>query len=649
MEELINDPEASAQPLEPVSNPLVLNDFMNALQRLFRIGVYYPSGHVILDQATDRFLALLVLVAQERHFVRIEDNGRDLLLEKVRLDGAKPFVTEFRKLMAALSITAMEINRDISRKDVSLFIRRMIACRSRGVNTKQFASIEITDLPDSVSVTYKQFLARENESADSRLDSATRNLNAFYEALAGHGLSEEQIDQCRTLLAVLPEKMGKISLKSSDLPSANWDDVALLLAQAVQGKPLSTRSSSHGNLDMLASILSNLEKETEDRKSREAINLLVSIIRKPKLPTDDKNEDFPAGPGHQNQGHQKKVTANEIQEFTDKNRLNPATVSKIQEIPTETETLSVLMQVVQYKQSLQNQTRILQFLNDIFAASPREKTWEILTRGLLAIVRTGDRVNLTVALRLITEPLRRLGQGESMALFLKTMELCEGAEESILWPFAVSEILICGSSSNIGTYRQLCVRLSGLPWKNMVQALPVLQSLDAHQRGQVATDIFSEMIPSCYQLCAFLLRTSIGPLIGGYVVAGLKNSPSDKMIKAVSPLLDPSIPEHKAFLDSYLRHPRKKEHTDGLKIMAGNIIVERLTALPQEQRDQPWVADTIEAMAEYQGTGGRELLNQIITTKRMFVIPEWPAASRKAAEEAMNNMRRRPRIAKGSI
>jgi hypothetical protein len=646
MEELRNDPDASAQPLELVSNPLVLNDFMNALQRLFRIGVYYPSGHVILDQATDRFLALLVVVAQEKHFVRIEDDGHDLLLEKVRLDGSKPFVSEFRKLMATLSITAMEINRDISREDISLFIRRMIASRSLGVNTKQFASIEITDLPSSVNIIHRQFLARENESDDGRLDATARNLNAFYEALVGHGLTEDQIDQCRMLLAVLPEKMGKMSVKSDDLPSANWDDVALLLAQAVQGKPLSTRSSSHGNLDMLASILSNLEKETQDRKSREAINLLVSIIRKPTLPTDEKGEDAPAG--HRNQGLPK-VTAAGIQEFTNKNRFNPAILSRIQEIPTENETLSVLIQVAQNKQSLQNQTRILQFFNDIFTTTPSEKTWEILTHGLLEIVRTGDRTNLTVALRLITEPLRRLGQGDSMALFLKTMELCQGTEESILWPFAVSEILVCGSSSNIDTYRQLCVRLSGLPWKNMVQALPVLQSLDAHQRGQIATDIFSEMIPSCYQLCAFLLRTSIGPLIGGYVVAGLKNSPADKMIKAVSPLLDPSIVEHKAFLDNYLRHPKRIEHTDGLKIMAGNIIVERLTALPQEQRNEPWVPETIGAMAEFQGAGGRELLNQIITTKRMFVIPEWPAACRKSAEEAIKNMRRRPKITKGSI
>jgi hypothetical protein len=645
MAQLIKGPEISMQSSDPANNPLILNDFMNALQRLFRIGLYYPSGHAILDQATDRILALLTSLAQDRHFIRIEDDGRGLLLESTRLDDGQLFVAEFRRLMATLSITAIEINRDISREDLHIFARKMIAGRSLGASTKQFTSIEITDLPASVSVTVKEFLAREGNLSDGRLDSATRNLNAFFDALAGHGLSEEQINQCRMLIASLPSHMEKISVKSDNLPYANWDDVALLLANAVQGKSLITRSSSHGNLDMLASILSNLEKETQDRKSREAINLLVSIIRKPMIREDDKEGDSQlchSGP------RLPWATVAELQEFVNKNRLNQAILLKIQEIPTENETLSVLMQLAQNKQSLHNQSRMVQFFHDIFTTPVNDKTWEVLTNGLLAIIRSGNRMNLAMALRLITEPLRRSGQADSLTLFLKTMKLCLGAEEDILWPFAVNEILICGTSGNTDSFRQLFVQLAHLPWREMVQALPVLQSLDVFQQGQIAADIFSEMSPSCYPLCAFLLRTSIASQIGGYVVAGLKNAPADRLIKAVAPILDPSLPEHKAFLDTYLRHPIKKEPTDGLKIMAGNIIVEKLTELPQEQRDQAWTPDTIGAMAEFQGSGARELLHQIITKKRMLLIPEWPAACRKAAENASKNMRRRIKTVKAS-
>ena len=644
MEQILTSQNISVQPPESFGNPLILSDFMGALQRLFRIGVYYPSGHAILDQAMDRFLALLAVLAQEKHFIRLEDDGQDILLEKVRLERAQPFIAECRRLMTSLSIIAIEINRDISREDLLLFIRRMIACRSLGANAKQFSSIEITDLPASVSITCKQFLAPESDSEDGRLDDAARNLNAFYEALAGQGLTEEQVDQCRILLDSLPAEMGRMSQKSSDMPSANWNDVAYLLAQSFQGKPL---SSSQGNLNMLASILGHLEEETKDSNSREAINLLVSLIRKPVTGAEDekKGEDCPAGLGSQSLP---KITKAAIQEFTDTNRLDPAILLKIQEIPTEEETLSVLMQIARYRQSLQNQIRIGQFFNDIFVANPTVKAQDILIHGLLAIVRTRDRANLTAAIRLITEPLRRLRQGDSLALFLKGLKLCEGEEETLLWPYAVNEMILCGRSDNIETFQKLCLCLSRLSWMDMLKTLPVLQGLEAFQRQQIATNIFSDTNPSCYQFYAFLLNTSIGPKIEGYVVAGLRNSPADKLIKAVAPLLDPQVYEHKEFLDSYLRHPQKREPSEELKIMAGTIIVEKLAQLPREQRAQTWVPETIGALAEYRGAGGRELLHQIMTNKRLLILPEWPGACRRSAQVADKKLRRRPGIKKVS-
>ena len=643
MEQFTRDPDAPVEYVESMVNPLVLADFMNALQRLFRIGVYYPSGHIILDQATDRFLTLLAAIAQERHFVRIEEDGGDLLLERIRLDPSQAFVAEFRKLMASLNVLAIEINRSISRDDLLLFIRKMISVRSQGANSKQFSLIEISDLPASVSVIHRQFLASEGAEGGERLDSAARNLNAFLDALAGHGLNEEQIDDCRRLLASLPRQMGRIAAQSSDLPFANWDDVAFLLAQAVQGKPLSSRSSSHGNLDMLASILNNLEKDAQDRKSREAINLLVSIIRKPAPAGDNEKKEDVLPVRFQNTSE---VSVAELQDFTDKNMFTAAILLKIQDIPADYETLSVLLQLAQDKQSLQNQTRMLQFLSDILAVPPNEKIWEIITHGLYGIIKIGSRMNLGMAIRMIVEPLRRAGRGDSLTLFQKIMAFCEGIEADILWPFALNELLICGSGGNIDTYRQIFVRLAGLPWKEMVQALPVLQGLDAFTRGPIAHDVFGEISPSCYPLCAFLLRTSIGTLIGEPLVAGLKNSPSDTLIKAVAPLLDPAQAEHKTFLDSYLRHPYQREMPEGIKALAGAIIVEKLPLLPQEQRGQSWVPETIGVLADLPSGGARELLNQIVNNKRLLVIPEWPAVCRRSAKEASGKMIRRSRTAR---
>ncbi len=628
-------------------NPLILADFVNALQRLFRIGVYYPSGHTILDQATDRFLALVRSLAHDRHFIRIEDDGKSLLLEQIRLDPSQSFVGEFRQLMGILSITAIEISRNISGEDMHTFIRKMIAGRSQGANIKQFSSVEITDLPATIHITPKEYLAREGSSTADRLDSAAKNLNAFFDALEGHGLTGEQIEQCRLLLASLPDRMKKIAQKSGELPSASWDDIAMLLANAVQGKPLVGRSTSHGNLDMLAAILSNLEEETQDKKSREAINLLVSILKKP-IPKEDEEEN-----GEEvKRGHAGRdvrlVSVAEMQDFADGNRLNPSALRKVQDIPTENETLSVMLQLAGQRQSLPVQARMQQFFNDIFTVPLQDKTWDILVHGLLAIVRIDDQVNLVIAVRIITEALRRSEHAEPLELFHRALRLCRGTEENILWPFAVNELLVSGSGAGGETFHQLCTRLARLSWKDMIQAMPMLQSLDAFQRGKVAAGVFTELAPSCYPLCAFLLRTAIAPQIEGHVIAGLKNAPADSLMKAVGPLLDAALPGHKTFLERYLRQSVKRETGDGLKAVAGDIIIQGLSTLPQELREQPWVPETIAAIGDFQGNGGRELLNQIVTAKRLLLLPEWPAACRTAAEGALGRLQKRPRTMRTS-
>lgn len=629
-------------------NPKLLEDFMSMLQRLFKICLYYPSGHIILDQATDKFLSLLVSLAGKKHFIRFEENGKCLLLQQVGLENSQPFVGEFRRLLASLSLVFIEISRDISREDLHDFIRKVIASRSQGSNIKRFSSVEITDLPPTIRVGRKEYLAREAAATDGRLDSAAENLKVFFNALAERGLTKEQINQCRQLLVSLPGKMKKQKFQPGDLPSASWEDIAHLLAQAIQGKTLINRSFSHGNLDMLSAILSSLEETTGDKKSREAINLIVSIIKGPNL-EQVKGKDEEELQTSVPRMNSVPVSVSEIQDFVDKNRLNASSLQKIQDIPAEQETLSVLLQLIQRKQSLNNQARILLFFNDVFANPLQDRTWDILVNGLLAILRKDDRaVDLAMAIRLITESMRRSEYADPLELFLRVLTYCRDKEENILWPFAVNELLASGGRSSIDTFRPLCIRLARLSWKDMIRALPVLQSLDVFQQGQVAPSFFLELSPAWYPLCAFLLMTPVAPRIIGHVVDCLKTKPADKLIKAVAPFLDPSVPEHRTFLDRYFRHPVKNEMAEGLKGMAGDIITQGLNVLPQEMREQPWVAESISAMSDLQGNKSREILNQILTSKRLLMLPEWPNACRKAAQSALAEMKRRPKITRKS-
>ncbi len=634
----MNNPKKTEKPSNVTLDSSILGEFMNAMYRLFRIGVYYPLGHSILDQALDGFLVILGSLASKKDAIRLEDDGKSLLLEGVPLENTLVFVDEFRQLMATLSVKSIDIDRNISREDLHYFVRVMIGVRSQGSTIQKFSSIEIPELPLAVTITRKEYLTREGASTDGYSDSAAKNLSTFFEALSGYGLTGEQIEQCRNLLSSLPVYMKRLTFKPGELPSVTWDDVALLLARAVKGKPQEKKSPLQGNLDVLASILHSLEQRAEDRKSRETINLLVSILRQP-VPNQDLEQEEndskqpAAGPNFQT------VEVGVLQEFVDTNRLASSSLTKIQDIPTEQEALSVLLQVAQKPQSLSIQTRMMQFLHDAFETSPNDKTWEVLAHGVLTIVRQDDRTNLAIVLRMISDALRRSKHADPLEFFLRTLRLCRGREENLLWPFAVNELLISGSRVGTDSFQRLSGRLARLSLREMVRELPVLQSLEAFQHGRVAGTIFPEIAPSCYPLCAFLLKTQIAPRVEGQIIDGLKKNPDNEMIKAVAPVLDLSLPEHKTFLDRYLRQPKQRSIGEELKVLAGDIIVQGLSELPRELREQPWVEETIAATADFQGNGVRELLDRIISEKRFLVMSEWSSVCRKAAEEAMKRLR----------
>jgi hypothetical protein len=114
----------------------------------------------------------------------------------------------------------------------------------------------------------------------------------------------------------------------------------------------------------------------------------------------------------------------------------------------------------------------------------------------------------------------------------------------------------------------------------------------------------------------------------------------------VAPLLQPLIPNHMKFLQAYLFMARKaNEVPSGMLAMAGNLVVQHLPEVTDEQKGEPWVVKTILAMPEMQVEQTRTVLNKIITEKKVMLMPKWPSACRKAANEAMARLKRRPMMA----
>lgn len=619
-----------------------LDEFMKSLQRLFKIAIYYPSGHTILDQATSRFMELLTVIAGDDLNVTIEIINNELVMEGIRFDPRLPFVEEFKSMLTTLDIASITIDREISISEVHAFVRKILFYKARSASANQFVQIEVSELPHSTKVVQMEYLVRSTGLDSASISSDPNdNLNTFIESLNKYGLNTEQIANCRALLESLPQKLPDGSVELSDLPHASWDDVALLLARSVKDREGATvegkqKLSTHANINALASILKKLESSTNDKKSRQTINLLISVIKNPQEKKENRSEYVSQAPSRVF-SETPELTIDELQQFSDNHGYTNSILNTIPEAPSSNETLSILMQLAAYDQSMQTQVRMQQLFRELLTSgSIGDKSWEILSNGLKEIVEGGSIPKIHTIINQLLDPLRKTGGKNTLRLFFQTVRQCHPDERRTLWPYVVNELLVSGSKDDTQVYHKLCQFAASLPLETMQKHLPQLQNLEAFQDHNIAADIFYAVTPPCYPLFGFLLKTDLKLYIGERVINGIKKNSKDDIIRAVVPLLDMANEEHVLFLHAYLYQHLKKDGEQTIRNIVSQLITTSLSQLPQERRNEAWIPATIEALGTAISAESRALLEKISSSKKLLFIPEWPAPCRKAAEQALN-------------
>jgi len=626
---------------EPSVDSTTISEFLNSLQRLFKIAIYYPTGHAILDKALERFIFLLKRLAGNNLAVTVSDHEDSLMIEGIVVAHDLPFVQEFKSILSVLAITSIKFDRGINLADLHVFIKKILQYRSRAMKARQFTQIEIAELPPSISLNFKQFTARKNTLAsDEKSGEFVENIETFTESLKSYGLSGEEINRCRSLLESLPKQLADSSVELKELPYASWDDVARLLANVVragqqQGGDLKTQRVAQSNINALAVILKKLEQETGDKKSQDTINLLISIIRKPisgsgqeetPVPEEVGPRTFPSTPYH---------SIAQIQEFTNKNRLHPKILANIPESLPHNETLSITLQLARYDQSLPNQLHMQKLFRDSLSGPIQDSTWPVLSGGLHTLLADDAPSRVSTIMRFASEPLRSSLHGSSLKMMLSTAKLCKESERMAIWPYVVNELLVCGSAADEASFKSLCQFAAQFNQEDMSANLNQLKALDAFQNSTIASAIFPILPADSFPLFAFLLKIELNDSIGERILGGLRKYPPDWLSKGVAHLLDLSQPEHKLFLYSYLREAAQEIVPTALRSAAARIIAKALPALTPEKRTESGVIDSISVLTRLFTEETKALLEQIATERKLLFIPEWPSECRKAAELAL--------------
>ncbi|MCI5209538.1 MAG: hypothetical protein D3910_12275, partial [Candidatus Electrothrix sp. ATG2] len=275
---------------------------MNAMQRVYNIGLYYPTGHDVADRAIGTFLdAVKKSVDKKTGLLHFDVTEHTLLLQRNELDPKLPVVKTFHDMFSALHITSLDIHREINADDACCFFEKLISQNTKVRNSRDFSRIIITGLPETIKIHQAKLASGEADSnGDESNETSQPTIDYLLSPLTQRGIQEEMLTICRQLLQSVQVTLEKRELNNSGLASVTWEDVEKLLfdlAEFIQSssqeetvRPLEKRY----NVDALIAILSALDDPGTDAQPkkavRQAVNFLIDLT---KSHAPDAHEDVP--------------------------------------------------------------------------------------------------------------------------------------------------------------------------------------------------------------------------------------------------------------------------------------------------------------------------------------------------------------------
>lgn len=638
------DGSSGAGPISPAVQSLV--NFIEVFYRIFKIGNYYPRGHIVLDQAAHAFIQQLRETFPSLHTVTIELDPHGLLVEKTVLPDDAPSAQGFGGMLAKLGIKSIEMQRTIPHKDLLQFVRALLTWRVQLESAATFIGFDLNNLPKTVRVTQLAYLVDENAIIpEGKEGDGNETIEEICAALGRLGLNDRQLLQCRELLAKLslPEDETRKTLPG--IPNATWQDVQNLLYRIVtrdhsrDGRISATVAQN--DVSALASIFNSFEQSVTDGKAKAAINLLLSHLTgtelsRPGPPGEVAKVEVP----HRESMAKPAVSVGQIKQFVDNNRIPRKVLERITSVD-RSENISIILQMYGLtedgKLTDSCERMLATFVNGLRTVQERI----VLIEGMKNFAEGGDEDRFGRVLRLVLTSCREDNNLTSFVFLKEMWHKMPNTLHIAVWPFVVNELLFVGMGEQKESFHEVTGIASHMPLEAMRSLRSQLEELDAFREQKVASDIFHPSSLCSYRLFSFLLETSLGGIVAEKVVAELQKAPQDQFIAVIAPILQSSVPRHLQFLHSYLAQIRHDSPPLALRMAAGQIILQFFENITEEQKKLPWLAGTIDVMADLQVKGTKEILDRIANERRMGLLPAWPKQCRQAAEGALNKIKSR--------
>ncbi len=605
---------------------------VQAFDGVCKVGVFYPPGHVLCDQAAEEYLRAMIRVIGPAAGLTITIERNTFYVQGVALDAEQSAATRMRDLLDSLGIIRVDLHRDLTANDLYDFVRALYAHRSRMRNATTFQQLAVDDMPSRVRVSLREFLDRPDEDdgddeGGGDGESASARMASLLATFTQMGLNAEQQAACRRVLLGIPDRLAQRRAVEGVRPPTSWPDIEIVLRYAVGDRP--PPASLATGTAALARMLRSLSAECADADPSEAIDLLVSLSARQtdrQLPASAE----PAAPLAVE--NRPALAPDPLHEFLAGGAdPDPAALS----LPDRREQLAILMQLQRREQKPAVRTRIERTLRDVIATGlpPEEETvvaealremaadgqpclaaTTVLVCAGLAPPRAGQRPRVPV------RTCRALRRGPVRRHVALPGQRDPGDRTARRSP-ALGRGLRAGGE-RIRRRRAGCPAAAGEPR---------MPARAAHRRRRVQFAV-ARAAPDP-GLDARNLAGSSRRATGGDIDVG----PQGRRVGGRRPASD--RPGHaRRSGSSWPRgcdHPTRRTRTQSVHQLAAPLLAAGLADLPAGRRREPWVARAIVLLGRCRSPQATDILRHIVAARRILVFPVWPAACRRAAAAAV--------------
>jgi hypothetical protein len=624
----------------------IVGYFIDSFYRVFKIGIYYPVGHVVLDQAASKCIQQLREISGKATSVKISIDKTSIYVENEKIPIAIGSAKELHHLFYHLGILAVVIDRIVSHKELLQFVKSLLNWRMELETALSLVSFSVEELPASIHVEQQKFEVDEASiREDESVDDGEEKLDDICSSLKEQGLTGQQAGQCRDLLLTLSKTSSSKRLDLKGFPNATWEDVQTLLYQIVTGsyskETGNFRSVAKTDINVISSIFQSLERGLIDSKSKETIQFLVSHLTGRKdLEDTAKNSEYAiATKKTLERYNSEKMEISEIKKFVYDNNI-PISILGQLTAADRSEPLSIYLQLVVTCKNKELLRSILENIQKIAATDLAERERDVLISGIKFLADFGSIELFSSSFKMIITTLRDSQTGRSLSFIVEFWAKMPHSSHMLLWPFVVNELLVVGMEEKRDNFFEVLEIASHMHSDGMKSMRPQLEEMDGFNQTPLADICFRSSCIYSYRLYAFLFETSVGDQLAAKVLEAFQKEPQDKLMEAVAPLLELDKTHHLEFVYNYLLQAHQKEPPLSLRMAGGEIILEYLQNITDESRNSDFLETTILATSSFYTKGIKDMLEQIVKEKKAVVIPLWPKKCRKAAENALFSLKR---------